>query len=188
MCRLVWSSKLQHGYHLSDFHVPHWHLACLWLSLCVCVCVCRGKGCLLLEGKGPVLNGVSRQSEYRFFFFFCLFSKPAASEAVTEMQIWSVSVTRSRTMRVNKQHTSETFCILWYLTDFSSLCVNYWWVLSVLASCCWGNHLTLSCLVTASEQSRWNCKRCTWKANINSSLKWVWKLIVFQYDWNYALK
>ena len=159
------------------------------VCVCVCACACAGeKGVCYWKEKGQYLMESPDKVNTGFFLFVCLFSKPPASEAVTEMQIWSVAVTRSRTMRVNKQHTSETFCILWYLTDFSSLCVNYWWVLSVLASCCWGNHLTLSCLVTASEQSRWNCKRCTWKANINSSLKCVWKLIAFQYDWNYALK
>lgn len=64
--------------------------------------------------------------------------------------------------------------------------VSYWRVLSVLASCRWGNHLTLPRLATASEQSRCNCKRCTWKSNINSGLKCVWKLITFQYDWKDA--
>lgn len=51
----------------SMFHTDIWHVC--GLSLCVCVRACRGNGCLLLEGKEPVLNGLQAQSGRSTFFF-----------------------------------------------------------------------------------------------------------------------
>lgn len=48
------------------FHTDIWHVC--GLSLCVCVRACRGNGCLLLEGKEPVLHGLQVQSGRNIFF------------------------------------------------------------------------------------------------------------------------
>lgn len=49
----------------SMFHTDIWHVC--GLSLCVCVRACRGNGCLLLEGKEPVVNGLQAQSGRSIF-------------------------------------------------------------------------------------------------------------------------